>query len=154
MIRTFFAIVVLSLLMTACQNDVVFSDYKTFDDILWQKVDQPEFSFDIEKEQRVEVAIVYRLIYGYPYMNMKSNVVFNNETNKKHVYQLDFQVRNEDKSYKGEIMGDFIDVRHILLADTVLANGRYNIKVEETLEEETLPFVMEVGVEVKKIDLK
>jgi gliding motility-associated lipoprotein GldH len=154
MTRTIITSLLAVFLFTACETNSIYKEYETFDDLLWKKADQPEFTFKLEKEQHVQLDIAYRLIYGYPYTNMKSKITINNETGNKHEYMQDFLVRNEDKSYKGEIMGDFIDIQEPLFMDTILPSGDYTIKVEQMVEKETLAFVMEVGVDIKDLDKK
>ncbi len=138
-------LLMISLTLTACDTGDSYSDHKEFSDILWHKTDQPKFEFEITKEANYRVALDLRLVYGYTFRNIKLDVAMANET-ANISFPLDFPVRNEDDSYKGDVMGDIIDIQETIVKDTLLPVGKYTFILDEKMDNKTLPFVMEVGI--------
>jgi len=152
-IITLFSIVLL-LVLTACDSSEIYSDHQTFSDILWHKTDTPQFTVDLKNEQHCQLKLDLRLIYGYTFRNIKMNVSMNNETGKEKIIPIDFKVRNEDDSYKGDMMGDFIDIQEVVIKDTILPAGKYTFILEQMMDDKTLPFVNEVGLVLVDLDKK
>ncbi len=138
-------LLMIGLTFTACEMGASYSEHKEFSDILWHKIDQPRFEFEITKEANYSIALDLRLVYGYTYRNIKLDVAMANEDTKTS-FPLNFEVRNEDDSYKGDVMGDIIDIQHVIIIDTLLPKGKYSFVLDEQMDKKTLPFVMEVGI--------
>ena len=137
------------LTLASCNSGEIYSDHHNFSDLLWQKVDQPQFTLDLKKEQHCKLNLDLRLIYGYTYRNIKMDLRITNESGNTVNVPIDFKVRNEDDSYKGDMMGDFIDIREVIIPDTLLSAGKYTFVLDQLMDEKTLPFVMEVGIVVE-----
>ncbi len=141
----------IALLLVSCESENLFSDRAVFSDLLWHKKDKPSFTFEIKKEQAYQLNLELRLIYDYPYKNIKMEMLFTGENGEKQSFPIDFIVQEERGVYNGEIMGDFIDYKETLISDTVLAAGKYTIVLDQLMEENALPFVNEVGIIVEEV---
>lgn len=144
--RKILVILTVLLTFTACDNSSVFTGRHEFSEILWKKSVTPKFVFTIDKETECKIDFELRLIYGYPYRNMKLNMMLTGDNGFEKTFPLDFKVRDEDDKYLGEVMGDFIDIVSPVIDEIKLEHGQYKIVLDQTLDEKTLPFVMEVGV--------
>ena len=147
-ITAFIAIV---FMLTACNSNEIYSNRHTFSDLLWDKTSTPQFTFELKKEQHSLLNLELRLIYGYTYRNIKLNMTMVNESGTRKVLPINFKVRNEDDSFKGDVMGDFIDIEKTLIPDTLLPAGKYTVTLDQLMDKKTLPFVMEVGITVEKV---
>ena len=149
--RKIIALFGIVLLLVACEADNIYSERTVFSDLLWSKTVQPSFTFEIKKEQNYRINLELRLIYDYPYKNIKMDMLFTGENGEKQSFPIDFIVQEERGVYNGDIMGDFIDYKETLISDTVLAAGKYTIVLDQLMEENALPFVNEVGIVVEEV---
>lgn len=140
----------IAFLLSSCNSGTIFSGYFEFSDILWHQSNQPEFTFQIDKEEICNIDIELRIVHGYPYRNMKLDMLLVNGQGTEKIIPVDFKVRDESDAYLGDEMGDLIDIVAPIISDTTLAKGNYKIRLDQTLEEETLPFVMEIGIKVNR----
>jgi len=145
-------LLVITLSFMACTNENSETQRTDFSDLLWHKTDKPNFEFNIKKEANYSIAIELRLVYGYAYRNIKMNMNLSKDGAKSELIPIDFMVRNEDDSYKGTVMGDFIDITEVIIAKRSLQAGKYKFELDQIMNEETLPFVMEVGVILTEIE--
>lgn len=139
-------LIIIAFAVISCNSGNSLSDYHEFSDLLWHKTEKPKFEFNIKKEGHYSINIDLRLIYGYTFRNIKINMNASKDATNKKVIPINFKVRNEDDSFKGEIMGDFIDLHETIITDTILSAGKYTFELDQTMDNKTLPFVMEVGV--------
>ena len=145
-------IILVSLIaFTACTDTNSQTQRTDFSDLLWQKTSKPSFEFNIQKEAKYSIAIELRLIYGYTYRNIKMNMNLSKDGSQQELIPIDFMVRNEDDSYKGDIMGDFIDIIEVIIPEKTLDAGKYTFELDQLMDKKTLPFVMEVGVMLTEI---
>jgi len=140
--------------LVSCDSNEIYSDHHTFSDLLWKKTDKPEFKVELKQEKHCQINLDLRIIYGYTYRNIKMDMSITNESGNTTKLPIDFKVRNEDDSYKGDMMGDFIDIQEILISDTTLPAGKYTIEFDQLMDEKTLPFVTEVGLVINDLDKK
>ncbi|MBN2669859.1 MAG: hypothetical protein JXR60_11610 [Bacteroidales bacterium] len=149
--KSFLIILLVAFSVVSCKDaNVIFEDYYSFGDILWQKNDQPQMSISIDQEQAYQFVLLARLANGYPYRELKVKVSLKDESGNVNTKILNSKVRDENNHYNGEMMGDLIDYEFVLIQDTTLATGTYTATIEEMQEPATLPFVMEIGLRVNK----
>ena len=137
----------------ACTNENSQTQRTDFSDLLWQRSDKPSFEFNIQKEGNYSIAIELRLVYGYPYRNIKLEMQMSKDGSNTESIPVDFMVRNEDDSYKGDMMGDFIDITEVIISEKNLQAGKYTFELEQLMDKKTLPFVMEIGVILTEIQI-
>lgn len=135
----------------SCDMSNSTSEYHGFSDLLWQKTDQPTLDFEIKKEARYSIYVELRLIYGYAFRNIKMAMYMSKDSDREKLFPIDFKVRNEDDSFKGDVMGDFIDIQEMIISDTTLQAGKYSFQLEQMMDDKTLPFVGEIGLTLKEI---
>ncbi len=136
--------------LIACNSDSIYKSYYGFSDLLWKKQDVAQFDFKLKDTTNLKIDVEYRLIYGYPYTDIKSEITLKHFGKELLKDTLIVSVRNEDNSYKGEIMGDFIDIRSNWMPDTTLLQGDYSVTIQQIQVPSDLPFVNEVGINVSK----
>jgi len=139
---------------TACTDTNSQAQRTEFSDLLWQKTTKPNLEFNIQKEAKYSIAIELRLVYGYTYRNIKMDMNMSKDGSQFESIPVDFMVRNEDDSYKGDVMGDFIDITEVIIPEKNLQAGKYTFELDQLMDQKTLPFVMEVGVVLTEIEKK
>jgi len=140
----------LVLALVSCESDDIYSEHTVFSDLVWQKTNQPKFTFEITKEENYEIDLEFRLIDGYPYQNIRINMLLSDENGNKVQQLINLEVQKEEGIYEGEVMGDFIDIEKTLIQDTTLSKGKYTIVLEQMMEANALAFINEVGIVVEE----
>ncbi len=146
-----FLLLAIVLSLTACNSDFIYKSYYGFSDLLWEKQDVARFDFSLKDTTRLKADVAYRLIYGYPYVDIKSEIVLKHFGKELLKDTFVVVVRNEDSSYKGDIMGDFIDISSSWMPDTILPQGDYAVTIRQVQVPIDLPFVGEVGLILENI---
>ncbi len=146
---------ILSLSITGCDENKVFEDYKDFETSVWHVDTIPGFSFTIADTQ-VPYQIDYNIRYAisYPYQNLYLTYYVEDSTGKVIDSNLQEVYLFESKTGepKGSGLGDIFDYSVLGLENYKFpAPGTYKISLKQFMRQEELPFILSMGITVKKI---
>ena len=142
-------------LLVSCDNRRVFEEYREFDDRTWKVSDQPRFEFTI-----VDATQPYNLYYNirnslsYPYARIFVTYHLYDSTDRELSTRLINSDLFDQKTGQplGESgLGDLYDHQFALLRHQRFPfPGRYSLKVDQFMRQDTLQGVIAVGVRVEK----
>jgi len=153
--RFLFLITGCGILFSACDNSRVYEHNIDFSDRSWQVTDTALFDFQIR-----DTAAKYNVYYNvrntidYPYARLFIHYSLTdslgNALSKKLINNDLFdQKTGQPNGNSG--LGDIYDHQFLLLEKVAFARqGKYHIKLEQFMRQDTLPGVIAVGVRVEK----
>jgi len=152
--RFFFLIIGCCLLLSACDTNRVYEYNKDFSDRTWKIKDTAVFDFPIKNTgakynlyYNVRNTIDYpyaRLFIHYSLTDSSGNELFRKLVNN----DLFDQKTGQPNGNSG--LGDIYDHQFLLLKDVEFTHqGKYFLKLEQYMRQDTLPGIIAVGVRVE-----
>ncbi|MBY0435860.1 MAG: gliding motility lipoprotein GldH [Cyclobacteriaceae bacterium] len=142
--------------LTSCSDNRVFEDNTEFDDRTWKVTDEPRYTFAI-----TDTALKYNLYYNvrnsldYPYARIFITYHLYDSTgrelSKKLVYN-DLFDQKAGKPFGDSGLGDLYDHQFPILNNYSFPHpGKYSMKLDQFMRQDTLQGVLAVGVRVERV---
>ncbi len=143
----------LGLLLTNCNRGVVFSEYQTFKTSSWSSKDTVRFNFKIEQNSDLySVHLMVRHGASYPFDNMFVFLTTRYPKGISKTDTLELILADSKGVWLGSGMGDMFDLKIPLKTNFRFPSpGNYSIYVQQAMETDPLPEVLDIGLEVEKI---
>lgn len=152
--RFIFLIIGCGLLLSACDTSRVYEYNEDFNDRTWKAKDTAVFDFQIKNaEQKYNLYYNVRNTIDYPYARLFIHYSLTdslgNEVSKKLINNDLFdQKTGQPNGNSG--LGDIYDHQFLLLENVKFAHkGKYLLKLEQYMRQDTLPGVIAVGIRVE-----
>lgn len=157
----FFVLAVLTTLVCSCNKDKIYEQRQTLQDNTWNRLEGNktlEFK-DIEIEDTSAVYDIYVTLRHTPYVNEKTikfilKISYPDGITRESSHSIDL-IDESGKNWKGDAMGDLIDVEKRCRAFVSLpVKGKYTISLINQGTYFKTVGLMDIGVRVKKSDIK
>ncbi len=144
-------LIILTISLFSCENNT-FKEYHTFSDILWHKSDVINFNFDINNPGKYNLYLPLRYTQGCPYKSILVNIKLISPSGKQTKINKEIKIIDNNNEYIGEGAGDIWDVEDLAAKDFKFdEKGTYKAEISQNTTEETLAFIMEVGLRIKPV---
>lgn len=157
----FVFVICLATIVSSCGKDKVYQSRETFSDNTWDRLtkDNTVTFSDIEIEDTTSVYDIYVTLRHAPFINENKvkvlmKVIYPSGISRESVHTIKLRDRF-DKKWVGDAMGDLIDVedqvKHFV---SLPEKGTYTISLTNLGKYSKLVGIMDIGVMVKKSNLK
>lgn len=145
-------LLVLSLLLASCNRDVVYSEYKTFEENEWKASDKAVFTLDINDTQTLNnIYLMVRHEDAYPYRNLFLFVTSEYPDGKIMKDTMEVILSNNKGEWQGSGAGDIFDLKVPIKKNVRFAlPGKYRFTFEQAMRVDPLPMIMDFGFEIEK----
>jgi len=148
------AVILLSLLIGACNPDRVFHETHTFPDYHWKKKERVIFTPEItesDAESSFKLILNIRYIEGFPYKYLRLKLNISRPDGTEADKDINIQIINDDKSYIGEGIGDYWDLDY---ADDEAIPfkgvGKFEIEIIPLMDQDPVYLINEIGISLIK----
>jgi len=142
-------LILLTIGLFSCGNET-FKEYHTFSDILWHKSDIVKFDVNIETSGEYNIYLPLRYTYGCPYKSVPIDIKFISPSGKEQTISKEIKIMDENNKYIGEGAGDIWDTEELIAENYKFdEKGKYKVEISQISSEETLAFIMEVGLRIE-----
>jgi gliding motility-associated lipoprotein GldH len=150
--RTLVLFVLAALVMSSCNRNVVYSEYKTFTDNQWYVKDKAVFDLDIEDIQTPHnISLMVRHSDSYPFRNLFLFVTTKYPDGKMLTDTMEVVLANERGEWDGTGMGDIFDFKIPVKKNVRFPlPGHYQFSFEQGMRTDPLPLIMDFGFEIEK----
>lgn len=143
----------LSIMLTSCDTNRVFEDYKDLEAGVWTKDQAISFDFQIEDTQlSYNIYANIRNASAYPYHNLYFQYTLKDSSGnvlKEELQNVNLFDPKTGEPY-GSGLGDLFDHQPLVLEDyEFTASGQYTISFEQYMRRDTLPMILSVGTRVE-----
>ena len=147
-----------ALIMSGCDENVVYKAHEDIDDGLWYIKNKPTFKVEIK-----DTTATYNMYYllrntlQYPYYNLYLTRKFESPDNKVISNTLEEVYLSNEATGKpfGHGLGDLFDHKIPFLKNYRFPrSGIYTFTLAQSMRQNPLPFVMSVGIGVEKVEIK
>lgn len=139
-------------LLTGCNRNRIFSDYKTFPDAEWSANNKAVFEMEITDTQNLN-NVYLKVRHGdtYPYRNLFLFVNTIYPDGKEIRDTMEVLLSNQKGEWLGSGAGDIFDYKVPIKRNVRFAlAGKYKFTFEQAMRVEPLPMIMDFGFEVER----
>ena len=143
---------VLTILITSCNQNTVYTKYTTIPEDGWSKSNKLSFDIDIQDNNALNnVYLTVRHADSYPFSNL---FLFLNTTypNGKHsIDTLECILANPKGEWLGDGTGDIFDNKILVKKNVRFPEiGKYTFTFEQGMRNNPLPLIMDFGMVIEK----
>ena len=146
----------LTLILLSCDSSKVFQDYEDLEDAFWHMDSVKKFSFEIEDTSKTyDLYATFRNTSSYPFYNIYFQYSLTDSIDSVVVQQLREADLFDPKTGQpyGSGLGDLFDHSVLVMEDyTFDSPGKYNLKLQQFMRMDTLPFILSVGAKVELVE--
>jgi gliding motility-associated lipoprotein GldH len=141
------------LFFTSCNKNVVYSEYKKFDDQQWAANNKAVFDLDITDTLTLNnVSLMIRHSDTYPYNNLFLFVTSKYPDGMVKKDTMEVILANEKGEWAGSGAGDIYDVKIPIKRNVRFPlAGKYQFVFEQGMRVDPLPMIMDFGFEIEKV---
>lgn len=150
--RSYFILVVIVALLTACNKNIVYSKYKTFSDEAWYAKDKAVFDLEItDTESLNNISLMIRHGDAYPFNNLFLFVTTKYPDGKILSDTMEIVLANQKGEWQGSGVGDIFDFKVPVKKNTRFPlAGKYEFTFEQAMRVDPVPMLLDFGFEIEK----
>ncbi len=153
-IKQLIFVLLMALSFTACDSDVIYSEYQPIKNSVWSYNDPKTFTFEMEEDTiPVKIFINLRTTTDYPYSNIFMYLSSDFPNGYKDKDTLEFFLAKPNGEWLGEVSGTVIENSALITKGYLTTKGKYTFKLEQAMYNDSLPEVLDVGITVKYLDI-
>lgn len=144
--------VLLFMVLCACNKNVVYTKYHTFKDNEWKAAEKAEFDLEIKDTQSLNnISLMIRHADAYPYNNIFLFVTTAYPDGKIRKDTMEVILANQKGEWLGSGTGDIFDFKVPIKKNTRFPlAGKYHFTFEQGMRLDPLPLIMDFGFEIEK----
>jgi gliding motility-associated lipoprotein GldH len=156
--KNLFFFFTIAVLLSSCDSNRVYEDNIEFKARTWKIAEPAQLEFDItDTTKRYNLYMNVRNSLDYPYSRLFVNYSLMNEAgeelSKNMISEYLFNQKSGEPNGDSGI-GDIYDHQFIFLQKQAFAkSGKYKVKFEQFMRQDTLQGILAVGLRVEKVEL-
>ena len=145
-------ILVITLLLSACNSNTIFSKYETFAENEWAAKNKVTFKVPVTDSVNLHnIYIMVRHAESYPYSNIFLFVTTKYPNGKTLSDTMELILANQKGQWLGDGAGDIYDYKVPVKKNIRFAqSGTYEFSFEQGMRVDPLPLIMDLGFEIEK----
>jgi gliding motility-associated lipoprotein GldH len=137
---------------SSCSRNIVYTQYKTFNDNQWFANDKAVFDVEIKDTQSLNnISLMVRHTDTYPYNNIFLFVTTKYPDGKILTDTMEVVLSNSKGEWLGSGAGDIFDFKVPIKKNVRFPlAGKYQFIFEQSMRVDPLPMIMDFGFEIEK----
>ena len=142
------------LLVCSCNKNVVYTQYKKFEDNEWYAKDKAVFDIDITDNNSLNnISLMVRHADSYPYSNVFLFVTTTYPDGKILKDTMEVVLANGKGEWLGSGAGDIYDFKVPIKRNVRFPlKGKYKFDFQQGMRSDPLPLIMDFGFEIGKVE--
>ncbi len=151
-INKYIIIFICSILLSACNKNIVYSKYITFKDNEWFAKDKAVFDVEITDNTNLnDISLMIRHADSYPFSNIFLFVTTKYPDGKMLTDTMEVVLANNKGEWQGSGAGDIFDLTVPIKKNVKFPQtGKYQFIFEQGMRQDPLQMMMDFGFEIKK----
>jgi gliding motility-associated lipoprotein GldH len=140
------------IMLTSCNKNIVYSEYRKFKDYEWFAKDKAVFEVDIKDTQSLNnISLMIRHADSYPFNNIFLFVTTKYPDGKVLKDTMEVVLANQKGEWQGSGVGDIFDFKVPVKKNVRFTQaGKYEFSFEQGMRTDPLPLIMDFGIEIEK----
>jgi gliding motility-associated lipoprotein GldH len=131
----------------SCSNNNIFTEYKKFDNLNWDRFNILYFNVDVGKNQILDIDLLLRHHTNYPYNFLDVNITFYTPAGATLSRDYHLNLKDKNGKWKAEGLGDYWDLKLPVRKDLKISKkGVLKVRVENKMTKINTPGIMELGL--------
>jgi gliding motility-associated lipoprotein GldH len=150
---TFLFCVLITLLLSACNSNTLFTDSVSMPDEVWTLENVTDFTPEItDTVTRNNISIIIRTGSSYPFRNIYLFVSTSSPAGKTITDTLQYMLADEKGNWYGKGIGDVHQLDLPFKSSVYFpVKGKYSFRIRHGMRNETLKGVYDIGLRIEKI---
>lgn len=146
------SILLLLLLLSSCNSDVIFTDSIVMQDNIWELPNVPDFSIQIDDTtQLTDVLFTIRTGSNYPFRNLFLFVTASSPDGNRMTDTLEYYLADEKGSWYGKGFGDIHELNLPYRTNVFFPDrGTYHFKIQHGMRIGDLPGIYDFGLRIER----
>lgn len=146
----FFTLLVV--LLYSCNKNVIFTEYRKFDNEEWYAKNKAVFEVDIQDKNSLNnISLMIRHADAYPYSNVFLFLETTYPDGKTVTDTMEVIMANSKGEWVGSGAGDIFDLKVPIKRNVRFPmTGKYKFAFQQAMRTDPLPLVMDFGFEIEK----
>lgn len=148
----FVFVILLSLLFTSCNKNVIYTEYRKFNENEWYAKEKAVFDVDVKDNTSLNnISLMVRHADAYPYSNIFLFLETTYPDGKIEKDTLEVILANAKGEWMGSGAGDIFDFKVPIKKNVKFPLvGKYTFAFQQAMRTDPLPLVMDFGFEIEK----
>ncbi len=148
----FVFVIFLSILFTSCNKNVIYTEYRKFNENEWFAKDKAVFDVDVKDNTSLNnISLMVRHADAYPYSNIFLFLETTYPDGKVEKDTLEVILANGKGEWMGSGAGDIFDFKVAIKKNVKFPmTGTYKFAFQQAMRTDPLPLVMDFGFEIEK----
>ena len=149
--KKYFVSLIATFILMGCDSNVVFREYRVFDNVSWNKQEILNFDFPVQKNEGLDFYLALRHHTHFPYSFINVNITFFTPDGEMRSLDYHFRLKDKNLEWKADGMGDFWDIELPIRKDMIFnKTGICKVSIENKMNKTETPGIIEVGLIIKK----
>lgn len=149
--RILFILIIPILLLSSCDDSVVFKQYNKMENLNWNRFDYQVFEVDVEKDELLDFYLAFRHHTDFPFDKLWVNVTFFTPDGATRSRDYDFDLKDENGKWLADGLGELWDIELPIRKEMLFnKSGICKVRIENIHSKYDMPGVVEVGLIVKE----
>jgi gliding motility-associated lipoprotein GldH len=143
---------VASILFTSCNKNVIYTEYRKFNENEWYAKEKAVFDVDVKDNTSLNnISLMVRHADAYPYSNIFLFLETTYPDGKVEKDTLEVILANGKGEWMGSGAGDIFDFKVAIKKNVKFPmTGTYKFAFQQAMRTDPLPLVMDFGFEIEK----
>jgi gliding motility-associated lipoprotein GldH len=139
-------------LIASCSKNVVYREYRTFEENEWHSKDKAVFEMDISDTQSLNnISLMVRHADGYPFSNIYLFVTTFYPDGAAKTDTMEVMLANNKGEWQGDGAGDIFDLKVPIKKNVRFPlSGHYKFEFTQAMQADPLPLIMDFGFEIER----
>jgi len=148
----FVFVILLSLLFTSCNKNVIYTEYRKFNENEWYAKEKAVFDVDVKDNTSLNnISLMVRHADAYPYSNIFLFLETTYPDGKVEKDTLEVILANGKGEWMGSGAGDIFDFKVPIKKNVKFPLiGKYTFAFQQAMRTDPLPLVVDFGFEIEK----
>lgn len=147
-----FLILLAGVLLSSCNKNVLFTEYRKFEKEEWYAKDKAVFEVDIKDINSLNnISLMIRHADAYPYSNIFLFLETTYPDGKTVTDTMEVIMANSKGEWMGSGAGDLFDLKAPIKRNVKFPMvGKYKFSFQQAMRTDPLPLIMDFGFEVER----
>jgi len=144
--------IIISVLFTSCNKNVIYTEYRKFNENEWFAKEKAVFEVDVKDNTSLNnISLMVRHADAYPYSNIFLFLETTYPDGKIEKDTLEVILANSKGEWVGSGAGDIFDFKVPIKKNVKFPlTGKYKFAFQQAMRTDPLPLVMDFGFEIEK----
>lgn len=144
-------LIFLPMLTISCDRQLVYKEYRTFDNVSWNRLNILEFNVPVNAGEELDFFLFLRHHTYFPYDNLFVNITFYSPSGDMRSAEYDFKLKDEKGKWLADGMGELWDIELPIRQNMLFAvSGVCKVRVENKYSKTETPGIVEIGLIARK----